>query len=92
MNSSTYCNSNSGSAPPSTCVFYDIRTGDNVVPCQPTTPNCYVAGQEQTYGVLTTGGTGQENIPAYAAAEHWDFTTGIGSMNVTNVINAWQPN
>jgi sugar lactone lactonase YvrE len=78
----TACNSTTG--PASTCSFNDITQGDIVVPCTGSF-NCYVDGE--VLGVLSTSTKAYE--PAYAAASGWDFTTGIGSVNAFNLLNAF---
>jgi hypothetical protein len=40
-----------------------------------------------TYGVLSTSTTAYK--PAYGTATGWDFATGIGSVNVANLVSAW---
>lgn len=75
------CNSNSGS---NACIFHDVTFGDNVVDCSGTF-NCYdPAGP---YGVLSVKSKHYE--PAYGAGTGWDFSTGIGTVNVTRLVNAW---
>ena len=81
------------------CIFYDItylNSHDDstiVVPCElsngVSNNNCYF-NDGSTVGVLST----DNNLgyaPAYAIHSQfgWDFTTGIGSPNVTNLANAW---
>jgi len=80
------CNASNGNAIGGGCIFYDVTEGDNDIPCQAGTPDCYSAAGDQ-YGVLSTSIT-QENI-AYSATHGWDFATGLGSVNVTNLVNAW---
>ncbi|MGO4882771.1 MAG: hypothetical protein ACLP59_18420 [Bryobacteraceae bacterium] len=80
------CNASNGNASGAYCVFHDITEGDNDIPCLAGTPDCYSAAGDQ-FGVLSTSTT-QENI-AYGATPGWDFATGLGSVNVTNLVNAW---
>jgi hypothetical protein len=77
----TACNSTTG--PASTCIFNDITQGDMDVPCAGAF-NCYLDGQ--ALGVLSTSNTSY--APAYATASGWDFATGIGSVNASNLLNA----
>jgi subtilase family serine protease/sugar lactone lactonase YvrE len=76
------CNSTAG--PASTCAFNDVTQGDIVVPCGGTL-NCFGGGQ--TEGVLSTSSTSFQ--PAYPATPGWDFATGIGSVNASNLLNAF---
>jgi len=80
------CNASNGNTVGATCIFHDITAGDNDIPCQAGTPDCYSAAGDQ-FGVLSTSTT-EENI-AYGATPGWDFATGLGSVNVTNLVNAW---
>jgi hypothetical protein len=80
------------SAPPSSgnnCVFYDVTAGNNDVPCLSGTPNCYVMNAFDTYGLLVTSST--ILAPAYSAGPGYDRATGLGSVNVANLVNQWAP-
>jgi subtilase family serine protease len=76
------CNSTLGARAASTCVFYDVTMGDMDVNCTGTY-NCYLDGA--TNGVLSTSDTSYS--PAYKAGTAWDFATGLGTVNVYNLIN-----
>jgi subtilase family serine protease len=78
------CNSSKGAAASSSCVFYDVTAGNNTVPCYGTN-NCY--GPGGGYGLLSTSDKTLEQ--AYPSATGWDFTTGLGTVNVTNLVNRW---
>lgn len=78
------CDSSRGNAVASTCVFYDIHSGNINVPCTGTN-NCFAGGNPN--GALSTSNFGL--VVAYPSSEGWDFSTGIGSVNVTNLINAF---
>jgi len=80
------CNASNGNTIGSTCIFYDVTEGDNDIPCEAGTPDCYSAAGD-SYGVLSTSTT-VESV-AYGATHGWDFATGLGSVNVTNLVNAW---
>jgi len=71
----------SSGAPASTCIFYDITTGTNAMPCDDTVPvpvNCGTAGSEGI-GILT----------GYSSTAGYDLTTGLGSVNAANLVNKW---
>jgi Pro-kumamolisin, activation domain/Bacterial Ig-like domain (group 3) len=74
------CNSSRQTTPgtSTTCIFYDITTGNNSVPCAGGSPNCS-STQAGTNGVLT----GEDTSTGY------DMATGLGSVNVANLANAW---
>lgn len=75
------CNSNSGT---NACIFHDITFGDNVVDCSGTF-NCYDGAT--LYGPLSV--SSKKDEPAYTTGTGWDFATGIGTVNVTALVNAW---
>jgi subtilase family serine protease len=81
---SSSCNSSNGNGVASTCVFYDVTQGDMDVNCTGT-HSCY--RPSGTNGVLSTSTTSYS--PAYGTGTGWDFATGIGSLNATNLVNAW---
>jgi hypothetical protein len=81
----TSCNANNGNTVGSSCIFYDVTLGDTDVPCQSGSPNCY--DPSGTYGVLSTS-TGSY-APAFDAQTGWDFATGIGTVNVYNLVTNW---
>jgi subtilase family serine protease len=81
---STSCNSSNGNTVGSTCVFYDVTQGDMDVNCTGTN-NCY--RPSGTNGVLSTSNTSY--LKAYGTTTGWDFATGIGTVNATNLVNNW---
>jgi uncharacterized repeat protein (TIGR01451 family) len=80
----TNCDATEGNALATTCVFHDVTRGDMDVNCQRTN-SCYLTSG--TYGVLSTSSS--SDVPAFAAAPGWDFATGLGSVNASNLVNAW---
>jgi hypothetical protein len=60
------------------CYFNDIDTGTNAMPCNYSdlSPNCVGTNQ---VGILS----------GYSATAGFDTATGLGSLNVANVVNAW---
>jgi hypothetical protein len=87
---SSTCNSSNGNAVSSSCIFYDVTAGDMVAPCTkyPGTTNyysCYLPSG--TYGVMSTNPSAY--APAFATNTGWDFATGIGTVNVYNLITNW---
>jgi subtilase family serine protease len=65
---------NSGS-----CYFNDIDTGTIASACYGGTTNCTQQTSGDKLGVL----------PGYAATTGYDKATGLGSLNVANVVQAW---
>jgi hypothetical protein len=77
------CNTSTGG---SSCIFYDVTTGNNSVICQGGSPNCSSTTSGQ-YGIMVSNGS-----PAYLATTGYDLTTGLGSVNVANLVNNWKSN
>jgi subtilase family serine protease len=91
------CNSSLGNAIGKNCLFNDVTQGDNVGACQDFVTSgkhplsipidCYIDGG--TYGILSTSDFAPR--PAYDAGVGWDFTSGIGTANAANIVNADWP-
>ncbi len=79
------CLATNGNAVSAACVFYDETVGDNTVACQTGTPNCATnANSKLGIGVLSTS-TAVSNA-AFPATSAYDLATGLGSVNITNLI------
>jgi subtilase family serine protease len=78
------CISTLGKGIESTCIFNDVAQGDMDVNCIGSF-NCYKPSG--TNGVLST--TSKAYSKAYGSTEGWDFATGIGTLNVGNLIKNW---
>jgi hypothetical protein len=73
------CSSESAKAS-GACLFNDIDTGTNAMPCQAgSTTDCGVLFPLDSAGILT----------GYSAGAGFDLATGLGSLNVANVVNKW---
>jgi subtilase family serine protease len=59
---------------PASMAFHDITTGDNIVPCQPGSPDCPASPPYQ-FG--------------YAAGAGYDQATGLGSIDAAKLVAAW---
>jgi subtilase family serine protease len=79
------CNS-TGSSLDGTCAFYDVTLGDIDVNCFGLT-NCFVGANPGFFGALSTSNALYQ--PAYLATAGWDFATGIGTVNVWNLLTNW---
>jgi hypothetical protein len=73
-NCATASVSNSGS-----CVFNDITSGTNAQLCNKGDPNCVTAVSTDTFGILS----------GYNSTVGYDLTTGLGSVNVANLVKGW---
>jgi hypothetical protein len=63
----------------SACYFNDINTGTIAAPCFVGDVNCTAQTAGDVLGIL----------PGYAATTGYDKATGLGSLNVANVVNGW---
>jgi len=66
-------------APAGSCIFYDVTSGTNAMPCLKGSPNCTVSVSSDLYGVLS----------GYSTTGGYDLATGLGSVNATNLVNNW---
>jgi hypothetical protein len=80
------CNSSTAPVSNSSCIFYDVTVGNNSVICKGGTPNCSSSTPGQ-YGIMVSGGSA-----AYGTATGYDLATGLGSVNVANLVNNWTSN
>ncbi|HVO57248.1 MAG TPA: protease pro-enzyme activation domain-containing protein [Dongiaceae bacterium] len=81
------CNSSSGTSGSSsntTCVFNDVTKGTVSVPCAGGSTNCSKTSSGG-FGVLATNST----TIAYGTTTGYDLATGLGSVNVANLLNKW---
>ncbi len=89
---SSACNASqtNGSLPASSCVFHDVTRGDMDIPCGAGRGGVFYdcfGGSGRILGELSTSNsTGQ---PAYPATVGYDLATGLGSVDATNLFNAW---
>jgi hypothetical protein len=74
----------SGPTPLPTCVFYDIPAGsNNSVACQGGSFNCSNSSASG-FGILELNG-----LPAFNTTAGYDLATGLGSVNVANLLTNW---
>ncbi|MGB6833957.1 MAG: Ig-like domain repeat protein [Candidatus Acidiferrum sp.] len=87
-NPALVCPSNAANVATSTCIFYDVITGNNSVACEGSTPNCSNKSTAASqFGVLVD--PSNTNNPAFSAVSGYDKATGLGSVNVANLVTAW---
>jgi subtilase family serine protease len=79
------CNAALGNTVSSACIFHDVTTGNIDVPCFG--PNNCFPQSPTLFGVLSKSDTSLQ--VAYPTTKGWDFATGLGSVNVTNLVNMW---
>ncbi|WP_348262676.1 Ig-like domain repeat protein [Telmatobacter sp. DSM 110680] len=73
------CSAETVTAGSSSCYFNDIDTGTNAMPCAAGSPNCTVSTGGDTVGVVS----------GYSGAVGYDGATGLGTLNVANVVNSF---
>jgi len=78
------CTSSLGQTPDAACVFNDVTKGNISVACVAQSPNCNNQNSSG-FGVLTYQG----NTPAFTAGPGYDLATGLGSLNVSNLLTKW---
>jgi len=90
-------------APNAACIFNDVNKGNNTVACDKGSPNCSNNGSGSTsYGVLIctassssttpawqTCPSADNGTPAFVSAPEYDLATGLGSINVGNLLAKW---
>ena len=84
-------NCDSSAGPALACTFNDVTRGNNSVPCYLSSTNCN-ATAPTPYGLLeTTDSSGNlTDTMAFNAGSGYDWATGLGTINVTNLVNKWQ--
>ena len=73
--------------PAAGCIFNDVTTSNNDMPCAAGSLDCYV-NSGAPYGMLSLTGANSLTV-AYPSTPGYDEATGIGSVNVFNLINGW---
>jgi subtilase family serine protease len=81
--SENFANCNSTSSPAGSCIFYDVTSGTNAMPCGHVngvaSPNCTFTNSNDNIGTLS----------GYNAGTGYDQATGLGSVNVCNLVEDW---
>jgi hypothetical protein len=75
------------SLPASTCIFNDVTSSNNDVPCQAGATNCYV-NSGAPYGMLSLTNSNSLTV-AFPSAPGYDEVSGIGTLNAYNLITKW---
>jgi hypothetical protein len=87
------CNSSSRTDPTQTsaCVFNDITLGSNTVPCFNGSQDCGGTDQPVVVGATFPAPETAPNaeMNGYSATAGYDLGTGLGSVNVSNLVNSW---
>jgi len=88
--SGSSCTSNAAmatTANSSSCIFYDVVTGNNSVACVGGSPNCSNTTSD-SFGILEVDPPTNPS-PAWTTSAGYDLATGLGSVNATNLVNNW---
>jgi len=90
---SAVCNSSTVNPVSNSCIFYNVTQGDNDVNCGGSV-DCYGATASgirrrsgSVNGALSTSSASY--MPAYVTGAGWNFATGIGTINVYNLVMRW---
>ncbi len=81
------CNSTStpNTASSTGCTFYDVTLGNNSVACEMGSLDCVGGSAQYPYGVVEN----PSGTIAFNAGAGYDLATGLGTINVTNLISKW---
>ncbi len=79
------CNASNGNAISRACVFNDVTKGDISVACKTGSPNCFT-NANSTHGLGVLSSTTSKLTPAFPATQGYDLATGLGTVNVTNLL------
>ncbi len=81
----TQCNASLGNAISTACIFNEVTAGNNAEPCIKGTVDCHsTAASTQGVGILRSPNF--PNVDAYPATPGYNLATGLGSVNVTNLL------
>lgn len=75
------------SLPAAACIFHDVTSSNNDVPCASGSLSCFV-NSGKSYGLLSTTGAGSLTV-GYPSGVGYDEATGLGSVDVYNLITKW---
>ncbi len=80
------CDATLGNKVSPACVFYHVTAGSIAEPCYKGTTACIV-GAGSTLGIGVVGASiGGKTVYAYPASPGYNLATGLGSVNVTNLL------
>jgi len=84
----TICTSNPAAVTATGCIFYDTVSGNNSVACLGGSTNCSnTSTAANQFGIMVD--PAHATNPAWVTTPSYDLATGLGSLNVTNLVNAW---
>jgi subtilase family serine protease len=83
------CNATLGKRSATSCVFHDVEAGNIAEPCFATTKDCFSTNKSLTYGLGTLRNADAPSVDAYPAQPGYSLATGLGSVNVTNLVTSY---
>ena len=84
------CTSDPAAIGNSSCIYYDTVTGNNSVACVGGSPNCSNTSTAfNQFGILVN--PANTSLPAWITTAGYDLATGLGSVNVANLVNNFSP-
>ncbi len=80
-----FCNSTKGNAIDPACLFNDVRLGDDDQDCVNPSADCFAPSGH--LGVLST--SIKTYRPSFLVTKGYDFPSGIGTINASNLVLGW---
>jgi len=80
------CDASRGVAVSSQCIFHDVTAGNDAQDCAGQV-GCYQPGGK--YGVMSSSDS--QYKPTFETHAGYDYPTGIGTIDATALVNAWDP-
>lgn len=84
----TECNATLGVNSSAACVFHDVTAGNIAEPCYALTKDCFTTNKA-TLGYGTLRNSDAPSVDAYPAQKGYSLATGLGSVNVTNLVTSY---
>jgi hypothetical protein len=87
------CPSNSSAVSNTSCIFYDVQTGNNSVACAGGSSYCS-STTSGNYGILVVPSAYTSlygsSAPAWPTSVGYDLATGLGTVNAYNLVQSWK--
>ncbi len=83
------CDSTLGKNESSACVFNDVTAGNIAEPCYATTGDCFTDKNSRELGIGILRAPDMATVNAFPAQPGYSLATGLGSVNVMNLIIAY---
>jgi subtilase family serine protease len=84
------CNASLGTKTDPSCVFHNVTNGNIAEPCNAGTASCFAPKSIATSGVgVLLNPSISTSKPAYTTGPGYSLATGLGSVNVTNLVDSY---